>query len=54
MNTKEFVPVPSSLALTVRKEHRLMVIKRASMTTIRISFKTLLYLAFLTVANIFV
>ncbi len=54
MNTKEFVPVPSSLALTVRKEHRLMVIKRASRTTIRISFKTLLYALFLTIANILV
>lgn len=54
MNTKEYIPVPGNLALTVRKEHRLMVIKRVSRTTIRISLKALLYLVFLTVANIFV
>ena len=54
MNTKEYIPVPGNLALTVRKEHRLMVIKRATRTTIRISCKTLLYMLFLTIANIFV
>lgn len=54
MDTKEYIPVPGNLALTVRKEHRLMVIKRATRTTLRISWKTLLYLAFLTIANIFV
>ncbi len=54
MNTKEYVPVPNSLALTVRKDHKLMVIKRASRATFRISVKTLLYLALLTVVNVFV
>ena len=32
MNTNEYIPVANNLALTVRKEHRLMVIKRASRT----------------------
>lgn len=54
MNTKEYIPVPNNLSLTVRKEHRLMVIKRATRTTFRISLKTLLYALFLTVANILV
>ena len=54
MNTKEYIPVPNNLALTVRKEHKLMVIKRATRTTIRVSLKTLFYLFLLTVANIFV
>lgn len=54
MNTKEYIPIPNNLALTVRKEHRLMVIKKATRTTLRVSWKTLLYVLFLTVANIFV
>ena len=54
MDTKEYTPVTNCLALTVRKEHRLTVIKRATRTTIRISWKTLLYALFLTVANILV
>lgn len=54
MNTNEYIPVANNLALTVRKEHRLMLIKRASRTTLRISLKTLLYALFLTVANILV
>ena len=54
MDTKEYIPVSNCLALTVRKEHRLTVIKRATRTTIRISWKTLLYALFLTVANILV
>ena len=55
MNTQqEIYPKSNCLALTVRKEHRLMVIKRASRTTLRISLKTLLYALFLTVANILV
>lgn len=54
MDTKEYMPISNNLALTVRKEHRLMVIKRASRNTIRISFKTLLYAIFLTIANILV
>ena len=44
MNTQEdYRPVASCMALTVRKEHRLTVIKRATRKTIRISWKTLLY-----------
>ena len=54
MNTQEYRPVSSCMALTVRKEHRLMVIKRATRTTFRISFKTLLYVLFLTFATILV
>lgn len=54
MNTKEYIPVPNSLALTVRKDHKLMVIKKAYRTTFRISLKTLFYLALLTIVNVFV
>lgn len=54
MNTHEYTPVTSCLALTVRKEHRLIVFKRATRTTLRMSWKTLLYVVFLTVANILV
>ena len=55
MNTQEdYRPVASCMALTVRKEHRLTVIKRATRTTLRISWKTLLYALFLTFANILV
>ena len=53
MNTQEdYRPVASCMALTVRKEHRLTVIKRATRKTIRISWK--LYALFLTFANIMV
>lgn len=54
MNTQEYTPSVNCLALTVRKEHRLTVIKRATRTTLRMSLKTLLYVFFLTVANILV
>ena len=50
----EVYPKTNCLALTVRKEHRLMVIKRATRTTFRISWKTLLYALVLTFANILV
>lgn len=45
---------PDCLDLTVRKEHRLMVIKKVGTTTFRMSWKTLLYFAFLTFVNILV
>jgi len=54
MNTQEYTPVTNCLALTVRKEHRLTVIKKATRTTLRMSWKTLLYVLFLTFANILV
>lgn len=55
MNTyEEYKPVSNSLALTVRKEHRLIVIKRATYTTFRISWKALLYTLFLTLANVII
>lgn len=54
MKTQEYIPVTNCLALTVRKEHRLTVIKRTAKTTIRMSVKTLFYLLFLMFANIMV
>ena len=54
MKTQEYIPVTNCLALTVRKEHRLTVIKKTAKSTIRISVKTLLYLLFLMFANIMV
>ena len=55
MNTQqEIYPKSNCLALTVRKEHRLMVINRVRKTAVRVSLKTLLYALFLTVLNIVV
>lgn len=54
MDAQEYKPVSNCLALTVRKEHRLIVFKRATRNTIRISWKTLLYAMLLTFANILV
>lgn len=55
MNTQENIyPKTDCVALTVRKEHRLMVINKVKKTTIRISLKTLFYVLFLTVVNIVV
>ncbi len=54
MKTQEYTPVTNCLALTVRKEHRLTVIKRTAKTTIRMSVKTLLYILFLMFANVMV
>ena len=55
MNTQENIyPKTNCLALTVRKEHRLMVINKVTKTTFRVSLKALLYTLLLTVANIFV
>ena len=54
MNTHNNTPMVNCLALTVRKEHRLTVVKRATRTTLRMSGKTLLYALFLTFANILV
>ena len=61
MNTQEYTevvktykPVEECLALTVRKEHKLIVIKNATTTTIRMSIKTLLYMLFLMCVNVIV
>ena len=55
MNTQENIYQKTDcVALTVRKEHRLMVIKKVKKTTIRISLKTLFYALFLTIVNIVV
>ena len=55
MNTQEeFYPKSNCLALTVRKEHRLIVINNLRKATIRVSLKTLFYAFFLTVMSIVV
>lgn len=54
MKTQEYKPISNDLALTIRKEYRLTVIKKVVRTTLRISWKTLLYVVFLTFANILV
>ena len=51
---RDIYPKSNCLASTVRKEHRLVCLNRAARKTIRVSWKTLLYVLFLTVANIFV
>lgn len=54
METQEYNPIDKQLSLTIRQEYRLTVIKKVAKTTLRISWKTLLYAAFLTFANILV
>ena len=51
---RDVYPKSNCLALTVRKEHRLVCINRAARKTIRVSWKTLLYALLLTFANILV
>ena len=43
-----------NLALAVRKEHNLTVVKGVTKKAIRVSLKTLAYLAFLFIANVLV
>lgn len=55
MNTQEnYKPVENSMALTIRKEYRLVIIKNALKTTFRISYKSLLYAMFLIFVNIII
>ena len=55
MNTQEEIyPKTNCLALTVRKEHRLMVIHKITRKTFSISWKTILYAFLLTFANIMI
>ena len=54
MKAQEYTPVTDCLALTVRKEHRLIVVKKATQATLRMTKKTLLYVLFLMFANILV
>ena len=54
LNNNEYNQIARDLALAVRKEHRLTVFKNATKTTIRISWKTLAYVAFLMIANILI
>ena len=54
MKTHEYTQMANCLALTVRKEHRLTVIKKAAKDTFRVSWKTLLYALLLTIVNIVV
>lgn len=54
MRAQEYTPVADCLALTVRKEHSLTVIKKASKKIISMSKKTLLYVLFLMFANILI
>ena len=54
LNNNEYNQIAKDLALTVRKEYRLTVVKNVAKTTIRMSWKTILYVAFLMVANIII
>ena len=51
---QEYKQIDRNLALTVRKEYRLTVVKNVTKTAIRVSWKTLLYVTFLMVANIII
>ena len=54
LNNNEYNQIAKDLALTVRKEYRITVVKNVAKTTIRMSWKTILYVAFLMVANIII
>ena len=54
MDNQEYIPVSNHLALTVRKEHRIIVLKRTAKTTLRMSIKTILYVLFLMFANVMI
>ena len=55
MNTQiDYIPVPSNKSLTIRKEHRLTVIKRTSHTIFSVAWKALLYAFILTIANVII
>lgn len=55
MNTQnEYIPVPNSFALTTRKEHRLMNIKRTGKTIFNITWKACIYALVLTIANVII
>ena len=54
MKTQNYTPITNNLALTVRKEHRLIIMKKAAKDTFRITWKILSYALLLTVLNIVV
>lgn len=54
LHNQEYKQIDGNLALTVRKEYRLTVVKNVTKTAIRMSWKTLLYVAFLMVANVII
>ena len=54
MNTQEYTQVPNCFALTIKKEHRLIVFRKATTKAVRMSIKTLLYMLLLMCANILV
>ena len=54
MNNSEFKSKTNYLALTIKRENKLMAIKNIAKTTTRISLKIILYAMFLTVANIII
>ena len=55
MNTQnEYIPVPLNSSLSIKKEHRLTVIKRTSATFVSYTWKALLYAFILTIANVII
>ena len=52
LDAETFSQIDKNFALTVRREHRLAVVKNISKTTLRLSLKTLAYLTFLIIANV--
>ena len=54
MNTQENLQQTNCLALTVRKEHRLIAINKAVKSTAMVSFKVMLFALTLTLVNMFI
>ena len=54
LHNEEYKQIDRNLVLTVRKEYRLTVVKNVTKTAIRVSWKTLLYITFLMVANVII
>lgn len=54
MKAQEYTPVTDCLALTVRKEQSLTIVKKVSKKIVSMSKKTLLYVLFLMFTNILI
>ena len=55
MNTQNrYIPVSNCLALTVKKDHRLVVAKKAATVTFRVLWKAVLYAFILTIATVII
>lgn len=50
----EYIPVPKNLALTTKRDYRMIIFKKTSAVVFRVTWKALLYAFILTIANIII